>query len=768
MHVSHKGSREYAEEFIRLASRNQLSESDAQQVVRINNGLHYEIQAIIYLQTSWTLDEAIHMTLKVELTNTKGKSNSKFNNKPDLNQSSNQSAEKTQPLNSNKAKKNKSTYASTSSHATKKPINQYARLICNKCFKCQKTSHTCNQCPAKAVNVTKRGEWYGDEYENEECFIRPQEILDEEEDDEHEAYSYVVRRLMLTTPKKSEDTQRHNIFRTRCRINQDTWMRVMSYTLAKEGKKITLCSFSSEDRPKANKEKARTILLCSREAFLAEVQHAQDIFTIVVKGDNKIMENVPPRLHDLFSEFKNIMPKELPDGLPSLRDIQQQINFLPGASLPNLPHYRMSPTEHDILLILKPFIGKFLGVYFDDILIYSNTEDEHLDHLLEVLKVLQEHQLFVNLKKCSFMTHKLLFLGFMVSAVGNHVDDEKIKELYGGGLGGHLGRDKTNKLDEERYHWPQIKRDVNKFVKKRYICQTNKGRSQNTSLYTPLPIPKAPWEDISMDFVLGLPRTQRSFDSVFVVVDRFSKMAHFLPCKKTSDVSHIAGILFREVVRLHGKPPNHTLDLVPLTKISGYNIAANNFAKKIEAIQADVRLKLEASNAKYKEDRDMHRRTKIYGEDDLVMVHLRKERFLLGIYNKLKKKNIGPCQILKKINDNAYVVDLPEDMAISNTFNVSDLVDYYSPDKLFILMRTRENPNGDEFSYHLAKVPYYLWIREDGMTMNCFGSQAWDWSLSTRAILSSNMETNMVIVRIKKKTRSPRVLISIAKLGVEE
>lgn len=115
--------------------------------------------------------------------------------------------------------------------------------------------------------------------------------------------------------------------------------------------------------------------------------------------------------------------------------------------------------------------------------------------------------------------------------------------------------------------------------------------------------------------------------------------------------------------------PKYTLDLVLLPKLLGLSNAIENMVKRIKQVHSDVRLNLEKANSKYMQAANKHMCAKIFQEGDLVMVHLRKQCFLAGTYNnKLQLRKFGPCHIIKKINDNAYEVDLPDKMLISFTF----------------------------------------------------------------------------------------------------
>uniref|UniRef100_A0A2N9IZ08 Integrase catalytic domain-containing protein n=1 Tax=Fagus sylvatica TaxID=28930 RepID=A0A2N9IZ08_FAGSY len=342
-----------------------------------------------------------------------------------------------------------------------------------------------------------------------------------------------------------------------------------------------------------------------------------------------------------------------------------------------------------------------------------------------------------------------------------------VREAHGGGLMGHFGVKKTLDILHEHFFWPKMKRDVNRICGRCITCRKAKSKVLPHGLYTPLPVPSEPWVDISMDFVLGLPRTKRGRDSIFVVVDRFSKMAHFIPCHKTDDATNIADLFFREIVRLHGVPrsivsdrdvkflsyfwkvlwgklgtkllfsttchpqtdgqtevvnrtltqllrtvvhknlktwedclpfiefaynramhsttsyspfeivygfnPLTPLDLMPLPVDGRSSLDGQKKAKLVKSLHERVRLQIAQKNERVASQANKGRKRVIFEPGDWVWVHMRKERFPAHRKTKLHPRGDGPFQILEKINDNAYKVDLPGEYKVSATFNVSDL-----------------------------------------------------------------------------------------------
>jgi hypothetical protein len=140
--------------------------------------------------------------------------------------------------------------------------------------------------------------------------------------------------------------------------------------------------------------------------------------------------------------------------------------------------------------------------------------------------------------------------------LGNNVEAHTavLLALHSSGLGGHSGTLATYQRIKQVFFWPGMKNDVVKYVQACTVCQ--QAKSEHVKLpgrLQPLPIPPSAWHTISMDFIEGLPSSNK-FDTILVIIDKLTKFAHFIPLKHPFTAASIAQVFMDGVYRYHGMP----------------------------------------------------------------------------------------------------------------------------------------------------------------------------------------------------------------------
>ncbi|XP_075657334.1 uncharacterized protein LOC142627371 [Castanea sativa] len=535
----------------------------------------------------------------------------------------------------------------------------------------------------------------------------------------------VTRRVLNVQVKKEESNQRENLFHTRCFVNNKVcnviidgatfkhpqpyrlqWLNECGEIKVARQVLVALSIGKNEDEVLCDvvPMHACHLLLGRPWQYDRRVKHDgfKNKYSFTLQGQPITLVPSTPK-----QEFEDVLPEEVPHGLPPIRGIEHQIDFIPGASIPNRPAYRSNPEETKelqrqvgellekeyvresmsacaVLVLLVPkkdgtwrmcvdcrainnimvkyrhpiprlddmldelhgscvftkidlksgyhqirmkegdewktafktkyglyewlvmpfgltnapstfmrlmnhalraFIGRFVVVYFDDILIYSKNLEEHVMHLKSVLEILRKERLYKQGKEnvvADALPRRCALLSILDTKM---LGFEYIKDVYA--QDSDFG-DVFNACEKVAF--------VKFYRHDRFLFRENK-----------LCVPRCSLRELLVreahgGGLMGLPRTKRGKDSVFVVVDRFSKMAHFIACHKTDDASHIANLFFKEIVRLHGR---------------------------------------------------------------IVFQKKRRSKFL--------PRGDGPFQVVERINDNAYKLDLPGEYGVSASFNVADL-----------------------------------------------------------------------------------------------
>ncbi|GJW17420.1 putative reverse transcriptase domain-containing protein [Tanacetum coccineum] len=217
----------------------------------------------------------------------------------------------------------------------------------------------------------------------------------------------------------------------------------------------------------------------------------------------------------------------------------------------------------------------------------------------------------------------------------------------------YLGSDKTYQDMKKLYWWPNMKADIATYVSKCLTCAKVKAEHQRPSgLLVQLEIPQWKWDNITMDFIMKLPKSSQGYDTIWVNVDRLTKSAIFIPMRETDPMEKLARMYLKEVVIRHGIPVSIICDRDP------------SYA-------------------------DLKRKPMEFQVGDRVMLKVLPWKGVVrfGKRGKLNPRYVGPFKVLEKVGAISYKLKLPEELSrVYNTFHVSNLKKCYADEPLAVLL----------------------------------------------------------------------------------
>ncbi|XP_038972753.1 uncharacterized protein LOC103696780 isoform X1 [Phoenix dactylifera] len=189
----------------------------------------------------------------------------------------------------------------------------------------------------------------------------------------------------------------------------------------------------------------------------------------------------------------------------------------------------------------------------------ANQEDHYLQQKIQQLEATPDR-----MKNYQFRGGILYYKDRVLIPPSSPLGVRLMEEFHNTKIGGHSGTLRTYKRISQAFYWESMKKDIQKFVAECVVCQQHKYETQvPAGLLQPLPVPTQVWEDISMDFIEGLPWSKGK-NVILVIVDRLTKYAHFLAISHPYTAGEVAALFVNQVARLHGMPRSIVSDRDPI------------------------------------------------------------------------------------------------------------------------------------------------------------------------------------------------------------